>query len=412
MRTPQSGRSETPSSLALRPSSLPSCDALIVGGGPAGSTCAWALRRAGWRVIVCDRRRFPRDKICAGWITPQVLAEIELEPRAYAAEGRTIQPITGFRVSRLGDREACVRYGRPVSYAIRRCEFDDFLLRRSGAELRLGEPLRSLRRSDGAWVLNDTVRAGVLVGAGGHFCPVAQHLGARLGAGEPIVAAQEAEFELTAEEQRDCDVEADVPELFFARDLKGYGWVVRKGAYLNVGLGRQDSRAIGSHVEALLDFLRGRGKIPAGRDVRPRGHAYLLHGEASRPLGGPAALLVGDAAGLAYPKSGEGIRPAIESGLLAAETIVAARGRYDASFLAAYEERLGARFGARRAGWGITDVVPAPVAAAVAARLFAAPWFARRVVLERWFFHVEQQALAPPGLAGASAPADLALHGT
>src|SRR5687768_17483918 len=49
-----------------------SCDALVVGGGPAGSTCARALRNAGWDVIVLDRARFPRDKVCAGWVTPGV----------------------------------------------------------------------------------------------------------------------------------------------------------------------------------------------------------------------------------------------------------------------------------------------------------------------------------------------------
>jgi geranylgeranyl reductase family protein len=379
---------------------------LIVGGGPAGSTCAWALTRAGLDVVVWDRRDFPRDKICAGWITPQVLAELDLDPLAYA-EKRTFQPISGFRVGRLGDPDVCVRYRRPVSYAIRRCEFDDYLLRRSGAELRLGEAVRSLVRRGGEWVLNETVRAPMLVGAGGHFCPVAQHLGARLGGEEPVVAAQEAEFELTAAEQRACTVEADFPEIFFTRDLKGYGWVVRKGNYLNVGLGRQDTQRIGQHVECFLDFARRSGKIPAGRSVKPRGHAYLLHGQAPRPLVADAALLVGDAAGLAYPKSGEGIRPAIESGLLAAQTIVEADGRYDEDRLALYERGLVARFGRRRgAGWGITDVVPPSLAGIMAGRLFGSEWFARHVVLDRWFFHVHQEAIEPLRSSGSRRPLD------
>lgn len=387
---------ESPSSLVPRPSPQPSCDVLIVGGGPAGSTCAWALRRAGLDVVVWDRQRFPRDKICAGWITPQAVAELELDPEEYAADGRTFQTIKGFRVSRLGDPDACVRYERPVSYAIRRCEFDDYLLRRSGADLRLGEPVRSLTRRDGLWVLNESVRAPMLVGAGGHFCPVAQRLGAQLAGGEPIVAAQEAEFEMTPEERSSCTVEAEVPEIFFTRDLKGYGWVVRKGDYLNVGLGRQDTQGIGRHVETFLAFLAQRANIPSGRAVKARGHAYLLYDQAPRPLMGDAVVIVGDAAGLAYPRSGEGIRPAIESGLLAAETIVETGGRYDTRSLAAYERRLIARFGERRVGWGITDVVPLPIAAALAGRLFAADWFARRVVLDRWFFHAHQAPLTTP----------------
>jgi geranylgeranyl reductase family protein len=391
-------------SLSLKEEDVTSCDVLIVGGGPAGSTCAWALTRAGLEVIVWDRRHFPRDKICAGWITPQVLAELDLDPSVYPAAGRTFQPIRGFRASRLGDPDVCVRYEHPVSYAIRRCEFDDYLLRRSGAALRLGEPVQSLVRRDGEWVLNETVRARMLVGAGGHFCPVAQHLGAQLGGDEPIVAAQEAEFALTEEERRACTVEPDVPELFFTRDLKGYGWVVRKGDYVNVGLGRQDTQRIGQHVEAFLDFARSRGKIPPGRSVKPHGHAYLLHGQAPRPLGADAALLIGDSAGLAYPKSGEGIRPAIESGLLAAQTIVEADGRYDESRLAGYERRLVERFGDRRGGWGITDFVPASIAGVVAGRLFGSDWFARHIVLDRWFFHAHQEALLPPAPALVARP--------
>jgi flavin-dependent dehydrogenase len=60
-----------------------SCDALIVGGGPAGSSCARALRLAGWNVIVLDRARFPRDKVCGGWVTPGVFRALELEPAEY-----------------------------------------------------------------------------------------------------------------------------------------------------------------------------------------------------------------------------------------------------------------------------------------------------------------------------------------
>ena len=62
---------------------MDSCDALIVGGGPAGSTCAWKLRQAGLDVMVMDAAVFPRDKLCAGWITPPVVAELDLDPEAY-----------------------------------------------------------------------------------------------------------------------------------------------------------------------------------------------------------------------------------------------------------------------------------------------------------------------------------------
>jgi flavin-dependent dehydrogenase len=61
---------------------METCDVLIAGGGPAGSTCAWRLQQAGLDVVVMDRATFPRDKVCAGWITPQVLADVGLDVRA------------------------------------------------------------------------------------------------------------------------------------------------------------------------------------------------------------------------------------------------------------------------------------------------------------------------------------------
>ena len=263
---------------------MTNCDVLIVGGGPAGSSCAWRLGRAGLDVVVWDRKAFPRDKVCAGWITPQVLASLELDPSEYAAAGRTFQPIAGFRVSRLGDADVCVRYDQPVSYGIRRCELDHYLLRRSGAALRLGEPVRTMMRSGGSWILNDAVRAPLLVGAGGHFCPVARHLCGHPTNGEPIVAAQETEFEMSPEQAKSCRVEADVPELFFTRDLKGYGWVFRKGRYINIGLGRQDTHGLAAHVADFLAFLEARQKIPPQRPEKLCGHPYLLYGQAPRPL--------------------------------------------------------------------------------------------------------------------------------
>ena len=60
-----------------------SCDVLIVGGGPAGSAAAWKLRREGVEVLVLDRERFPRLKLCAGWITPEVVRDLDMDLEAY-----------------------------------------------------------------------------------------------------------------------------------------------------------------------------------------------------------------------------------------------------------------------------------------------------------------------------------------
>ena len=62
---------------------MDACDVLIVGGGPAGSSCAWGLRGSGLDVAILDRQTFPRDKICGGWITPQVMSELGIDPAEY-----------------------------------------------------------------------------------------------------------------------------------------------------------------------------------------------------------------------------------------------------------------------------------------------------------------------------------------
>lgn len=375
--------------------SLRSYDAIVIGGGPAGSTCAWRLRQAGLRVLVQDRQRFPRDKICAGWITPQVVESLALDVGAYAAAGNTLQPIRGFEVGREGAGSARVVYDQVVSYGIRRCEFDDFLLRRSGAELQLGEGLQRLERSAAQWVVNETVHAPILVGAGGHFCPVAQYLGARLGQGEPIVAAQEIEIRIDEQDAAGLAIDPAIPEIAFTADLKGYGWVFRKGAFLNVGLGRQDTSRLAEHVAAFVAALARASKIPASLPGKLKGHPYLLYGSAPRPLGGDGVLLIGDAAGLAYPKSGEGIRPAVESGLLAAEAILECGAGADAAEtrLAHYTERIEKRFGPRQSTRSVTDFLPDRATRWLAGRLFRNNWFAREVVLDDWFFHRRQPAL-------------------
>ena len=232
------------------------------------------------------------------------------------------------------------RYPRAVSYAIRRCEFDDFLLKRSKARVLEGTPLRSLERRGDVWVANDDIEARVVVGAGGHFCPVARQLRGSHDVVRPVVA-KEAEFVL---EDGDSDVNGETPELFFCRDLEGYGWCVRKGRHLNIGIGRRDKGDFNEHVEDFIGFLERTRRAQRASLVRWHGHAYLASGTGPRPLIADGLMCAGDAAGLAYPESGEGIRPAVESGRLAAETLVAAGGRTGRDALAPYEAELRRRY--------------------------------------------------------------------
>jgi flavin-dependent dehydrogenase len=191
-------------------------------------------------------------------------------------------------------------------------------------------------------------------------------------------------------------VEGNRPELYFCRDLLGYGWCFRKGDFLNVGLGREDRCRLTEHVAAFCDYLKHERRIPRDIPGRMRGHAYLLFQQSPRKLLEDGVVLVGDAAGLAYTQSGEGIRPAIESGLLAAAVILEASGDYRRQRLAAYGDLIGSRFGQRDGGQRRAGFPPSRLRQFLGTRLLANRWFVRRVVLQHWFLHAGQPPLASP----------------
>ena len=140
-------------------------DLIIVGAGPAGSTLAHALQDSGKRILVIDKQDFPRDKTCAGWVTPAVMDSLDIDINHYGT-GRTLQPIRRFRIGMMGQSAVENDHGEIVSYGIRRCEFDAFLLDRTAVPKQLNTPVKSIVRRDGNWVINDTWEAPLIVGAG------------------------------------------------------------------------------------------------------------------------------------------------------------------------------------------------------------------------------------------------------
>jgi geranylgeranyl reductase family protein len=367
-------------------------DVLIVGGGPAGSTLAYNLIKSGLNLLIMDKENFPRQKVCAGWVTPAVMQELEIDLRDYAKKN-ILQPISGFRIGQLGQKLVESQYrGEPVSYGIRRVEFDDYLLRRSGAELMPGSAFDSMEKTDQGWLVNHSIEAKLVVGAGGHFCPVARAIGSK-GVSETAVAAKEIEFEMNATQKAGCKIDGQKPELFFTPDLLGYGWVFRKGDYLNIGLGRLDKHRLSSHVRAFCDYLKEQGKIPEDTTEKFHGHAYLLYPHSIRPVTEDNVLLIGDAAGLAYPQSGEGIRPAVESAMLAAKVIMACQGDYRQAQLQPYFNELESRFGIRRPEPKLMERLPLGVKQLIAGQLMKTHWFTRNIVIDRWFLHSQQEPM-------------------
>jgi flavin-dependent dehydrogenase len=297
-------------------------EAIVVGGGPAGSSAAWELVRNGVDCLVIDREDFPREKLCAGWITPEVLEDLEFAAADYPHRFLTFESL---QISLKGLKFPF----RSPQHSIRRCEFDAWLLERSRAPV-VTHNVRDIRRQGEGYVIDEKFACRYLVGAGGTRCPVYRSLfrQAHPRARRLQVVTQELEFPFQTP-TTDCHL------WFFARRLPGYAWYVPKECgYVNVGIGgvaaaiKERGDDIKRHWRLLIDDLVRRGLLDENPG-NPGGYSYYLRARSPLP-GSGNAYVVGDAAGLATRDMCEGIGPAVSSGLLAARAILG-RGRFDLS---------------------------------------------------------------------------------
>jgi geranylgeranyl reductase family protein len=319
-----------------------SYDVLVAGAGPAGSSTALHLARAGARVLLVDKARFPRDKPCGGGLTGRALKRIPVDP----------SPVVERDVDRF---ELRLRYGRffarshdePLIRMTQRRRLDSFLAEeavRAGAEFRDGMGVDEIA-PDGtgvtARVSGDTVRADVLVGADGANGIVARSVGI----GDGIV--------------RGVALEGNVPLDSLGADLErtavielavvpgGYAWVFPKGDHANLGVG-----GWGSEGPRLRDHLvrlaRVHGLEPEElTDVR--GHRLPMR-RLGTPAGSGRVLIVGDAAGLVDPLSGDGMYEAFVSARLAADAILSGDlAGYTAALARALDHHAAASWAAKRA---------------------------------------------------------------
>lgn len=307
-------------------------DTIVIGGGPAGSSCAAPLIEAGNDVLVLDRARFPRTKLCAGWITPEVVADLGIDAAAYPHRFNTFDSIvTHVKGLRFNLRNP--------QHSIRRYEFDDWLLRRSGAEVR-EHRVRDVRFDGKRYIVDGTFSARNLVGAGGTRCPVYRCLFREVNprAEELQAVTLEHEFEFDWQDPR-CHL------WFFHKGLPGYSWYVpKRDGWLNCGLGamatrlRDSGQDIRTHWRRFAGQLARAGLVPRVT-TEPKGYSYYLRGKVETVCIG-RAFLVGDAAGLATRDLCEGIGPAVRSGQRAAYAILHG-GEYRLDDLACYSAERG-----------------------------------------------------------------------
>jgi len=316
-------------------------DVLVVGAGPAGSTAAYRLVKAGASVLLADKARFPRDKPCGGGLTMRAVRQLpfSVEP---VVEDRTRRVRVGLDFRGRFERTT----EQPLVLMTQRARLDAFLAEQAaqaGAEFQDGARVNDLE------LLDDGVRAtvnGRKVGAQWLLCA------------DGVNGTSSRAIGLDGERTYGVALEGNVPygvvdedeyrgRLFLelANVPGGYGWVFPKSDHVNVGVGgwEREGPRLRQH---LARFCREYG-ISESSLENVRGYRLpLLHARA-RLAKGHAALL-GDAAGLVDPLSGDGIYEAFLSARLAAEAVVAGDlEAYDRELRRALSSQLAAAWGAK-----------------------------------------------------------------
>ncbi|NNE21988.1 MAG: NAD(P)/FAD-dependent oxidoreductase [Rhizobiales bacterium] len=298
-------------------------ETIIIGGGPAGSSCAWKLRQRGHDVLILDKAEFPRLKLCAGWITTKVMQDLQFSQDDYP------HPILKLQIhSHIKGLPFSLR-GLPTpgdNYSIRRVEFDHWLLHRSDAET-IQHTVKTIRRDGDLYIVDDQFSCRNLVGAGGTSCPIRRNFFPDNRRKFRQVVTLEHEFEYPDR--------ADICHLYFRHyGAKAYAWYFPKAdGFVNIGLGgkanayKMSEKNIHQHFKSFLFDLVEQGLLDrqTAENFHSTGHPYYLysdHGEVKKDR----IYLIGDAAGLATVDLGEGIGPAIESALMAADEILGSPG--------------------------------------------------------------------------------------
>jgi len=337
-------------------------DILIAGAGPAGCAAAYDLARAGRRVLLLDRRSFPRPKACACGLTRKTLNALRYSVDPVVE--RVCNEIVLQRAAEhatIADKSAEVRIRsrNPICAMAVRERFDHFCLQQTLASgtnggsvtLRKIETIAALRELPTHIELDiltatgpETLRAAVLIGADGSNGQT-RRLAERTPQDPPWYTrgfALEALIPYTSLPKNLPAGDGSHDLVFdFSPIPGGYGWLFPKGDHINIGVGAFAPESSDARLKAvtrtlLADYTLQKLGVPlpaevTGQHLGMGGHAYVPRGR---------VLLAGDAAGLVDPLTGEGIHSAIVSGQAAAAAILETFGSSSPDPATAYARRL------------------------------------------------------------------------
>ena len=325
-------------------------DVIIVGAGPAGSTCAAYLSRAGVNVLLIDKETFPRDKACAGSQSEVALKHIK-ELGAYAEVKKAGYPSKGLMIT-APDYTKCYMKAPGERFTTPRIVFDRIMKDTAikwGAHFQDACFVNGLVYEDGrmagvsAWRggIGVKYRARMVIGADGAYSMIAQVLGMFPDDPFNVGLAMTAYFEEFEHEGYN--------EVHFDRHvLPCYVWIFPTGdrpGFANVGLGLRADLFKGTdltkYFHRFLETSPYGSRLKRARQVSAWRYARVPSGMQASVNYAPGALLIGDAGSCALPLTGEGIGPAMESASMAADTVIEALDSNDFSeeILKRYHER-------------------------------------------------------------------------
>ena len=313
----------------------------MVGAGPAGSTAAYRLAEAGASVLLADKATFPRDKPCGGGLTMRAvrLLPFSVDP---VVEDRTTRVRFGLDFTRRFERTL----DDPIVLMTQRTRLDAFLAEQAaaaGADFRDGVRVTDLLAGDDgveARVNGEKIAANHALLADGANGTSIRAVGLDDGRDYGVALEANVPYGVVSEDEYRgllCLELANVPG--------GYGWVFPKGDHVNVGVGGWERE--GPRLRAhLARFCREYG-IPESSLENVRGYRLPLIHARARVAKGRVALL-GDAAGLVDPLSGDGMYEAFLSAQLATEALLAGDlESYDAELRRRLSSQLSAAWGAK-----------------------------------------------------------------